>query len=190
MGWSVVVAMGLVCGAASSVSASVTLRNSKPEQTLISKHVPSEFRSVCTGNTATFKKSPPANLKPYVKKLLASVNCQLGGGQGLPDAVTYQQFADVKSMNALYSFNLAASNVQIGANASATTCPKEEGYGIGSSTVQVGDFGCAPPTSSAPALLFWTNNRLKILGVMAATSDPNGTLLLNFFHTGTANPVG
>jgi len=189
IGWSIVVALGLACGTASSVSASVTAKNTKAEQTLINKHALSSSTSTCVGNTAIFKKKPPSNLKPYFKNLLASVNCPLSG-QGVPDAVTYQQFANVKSMNELYSFNLAESSIRIGENASANTCPKEEGYSVGSSKALAGDYGCAPSTSSAPSLLFWTNNRLRILSVTAANSDPDGSLVLNFFHSGGLGPVG
>ena len=189
VGWSIVLALGLVCGMASAAGASVAAKNTKAEQTLINKHVPAGAKSTCVGNTATFKKKPPAELKQYVKNLLASVNCPLSG-QGLPGAITYQQFANVKSMDALYSFNLAESNVQVGSNASASTCPKEVGYSIGTSKVLAGDYGCAPATATEPTLLFWTNNRLKILGVTAATNDPTGSLLLNFFHTGAAGPKG
>lgn len=189
IGLFIVVALGLACGMASSVSASVLSKNTKSEQTLINKHAPPSLRSTCVGNTARFKKNPPSNLKPYVKNLLASVNCPLNG-QGAPDAVTYQQFANIKSMNELYSFNLAESSIQIGENASAGTCPKEEGYSVGSSKALAGDYGCAPSTSSAPSVLFWTSNRLRILSVAAAKTDPDGSLVLNVFHTGGLGPAG
>lgn len=204
---SLVVALASAFGLVSSASASVGDKSKKPKETkaelsLINNHVPPTTASTCQGKTADEKKYLTKTFpsqKAKIKTIVAAVEC-FPTSQGSPDEVDYVQMANLNDLLGLYQGNLDVYSIQGGpgpaasasgftAGPTSSSCPQEDAYGPqgGNAT---GRFLCHPSSSSGQGDLVWTNEALKIYSEAFLKTDPDGSLLLTFFHSTASGPEG
>jgi hypothetical protein len=204
---SLVVALASAFGLVSSAGASVgdkpkKPKNTKAEQSLIDNHVPPATASSCQGKTADEKKYLTKTFpsqKAKVKSIVAAVEC-FPSSQGSPDEVDYVQMGTLNDLLGLYQANLDVYNVPGGpgpaasasgftAGPTASTCTQEDAYGPSGGN-PTGRFLCHPSSNSSQGDLVWTNEALKIYSEAFLKTDPDGSLLLSFFHSTASGPEG
>lgn len=205
---SLVVALASAFGLASSAGASVGDKPKKPkttkaEQSLIDNHVPPATASSCQGKTTDEKKYLTKTFpsqKSKIKNIVAAVEC-FPTTQGSPDEVDYVQMGSLNDLLGLYQANLNVYNLPGGPGPSAntvgggtpgptpSTCPQEDVYGPQGGQPR-GRFLCHPSSNSSQGDLVWTEESLKIYSEAFLKTDPDGSLLLNFFQSVDSGPEG
>jgi hypothetical protein len=190
----VLTGVGLVVAGAGVAPASVQAKNTKAEQSLVDNQVPPQTASTCSGNTKKEKKyllkSFP-DQKKNLAKIVASVSC-FPAAQGSPDEVDYVQFGTLNSMLGVYQANVSYYNITTGQaapNPTKDTCPQEGSYGPPPNN-DAGRVVCAPSTSSHGSDLVWAKNAPKILSEAFLKTDPDGSVLLSWWHTTASGPEG
>jgi len=206
-----IVVLALAFGLATSSGASVATKgqpkNTKAENALINNHVPPSTASSCSGSTKAEKKALVKDFpsqKSHINAIVAAVSC-FPTVQGSPDEVDYVQMGTLNDLLDLYQANLNFYNLPGGpgpskdatgstAGPTPTTCPLENTWGPpapgGGTNNPVGRVICEPSTSSHEGDLVWTQESLKIYSEAFIKTDPDGSLLLNFFQGGDSGPEG
>jgi len=195
-------AFGLASSAGAAVASKGKPKNTKAETSLINNHVPPNTASSCTGSTKAEKKAlikDFPNQKSHINAIVAAVSC-FPTTQGSPDEVDYVQMGSLNDLLDLYQANLNFYNLQGGpgpskdstgstAGPTATTCPTEYPYGPNNAPT-IGRVLCEPSTNSHEGDLVWSDEALKIYSEAFLKTDPDGSLLINFFQSGDSGPEG
>jgi len=176
------------------------------ETALIENHVPPATAGTCQGKTGPEKQ---ALMKDFpsettqIDHITAAVWC-FPTTQGSPDEVDYVQMDSLNDLLGLYQANLNVYNLPGGPGPSkdstgntpgptTTTCPLEDTWGPTNPSggiTPVGRVLCEPSTSSHQGDLVWTQESLKIYSEAFVKTDPQGSLLFNFFQSVNSGPEG
>ncbi len=184
------VGAGLTAASAATV-AHVQNKPTKAEQSLI-KHAPPSYAGTCTGDTAKWK-GLYAGVFPAAKKqtksIVAAVICAPNGAS--VDTVVLTQWKNVADMNVFYQavvadFNVQPNSIQL-QNGQLTVCPAERGYQVAAFT---GRFVCQTVSSDQSAEIYWTNEKLRILGDASLKPDPGGSRLYAWWNADSGGLIG